>query len=302
MIFRNIGNSGISASIVALGTWGISGWKWGGADAGESIRAIRESVDRGVNLIDTAPIYGMGLAEELVGKAVKGVRDSVIIATKCGLLWDEAAIGEEKDRTIRLSLRPESIRREVEESLARLCTDYIDLYQTHWQDNEVPIAETMGALEDLKKEGKIRAIGVCNASQGQLSEYLRAGGVASDQERYSMLDRGIEADRLPRCAEHGLAVLAYSPLAQGLLTGAVGPDTVFTGDDQRIGDPRFSAENRALIARMLSKLSVIAADNNLALTQLVIAWTAAQPGITHVLCGARTAREARENAAAGKYG
>lgn len=299
MIYRNIGNTEIKASVIGLGTWGISGWQWGGTDMEESIRAIHASIDAGINLIDTAPIYGMGLAEEIVARAVKDRRDKVIIATKCGLLWDDSKKGADRDSTIRLSLKPESIRKEAEASLLRLKTDHIDLYQTHWQDADVPVEYVMEELLKLKDEGKIRAIGVCNINVKQLEEYSNAGFFESDQERFSMIDREIEGEILPWCRKHSKAVLAYSPLAQGLLTGKVGPGRKFTGDDQRINDPRFSMENRLKIAGILEELEPYAQTCKVTIPQLVIAWNVAQQGITHVLCGARNVMQAEENAGAG---
>ena len=187
----------------------------------------------------------------------------------------------------------------VEASLQRLGTDRIDLYQTHWQESTTPIADAMGELLRLRDEGKIRAIGVSNVTVAQLEEYRAAGELASDQEQYSMLFRKHEDALLPYCRENGLAFLAYSPLAQGLLTGKVGPDRVFPEGDQRASKPRFSVENRAKIAAMLDKFKPIAEGRGLTLAQLAIAWTVAQEGCTHALCGARTPQQAIENAAAG---
>jgi aryl-alcohol dehydrogenase-like predicted oxidoreductase len=275
---------------------------WGGSDQEQAVKAIQASLDSGVTLIDTAPAYGLGLSEELVGKAIAGRRDKVILATKCGLVWhtDKGRPFLTQDgKPIRRYLGPESIRYECEWSLKRLGTDHIDLYQTHWQDETTPIEDTMRALMDLKREGKIRAIGISNAMPGQMADYRRIGPVDSDQEKYSMLDREQEAGLLPYCLENGIAFLAYSPLANGLLTGKIGPKREFTGDDLRRNSPRFSVENREKIAGMLALIEPIARDHGLTLTQLVLAWTMAQPGATHVLAGARNPRQAEENAAAG---
>jgi aryl-alcohol dehydrogenase-like predicted oxidoreductase len=282
---------------------------WGGTDRLQSVRAIHAALDAGVNLIDTAPIYGFGLSEDIVGEAIRDRRDQVVLATKCGMVCDPSA-GQLKFRsnvmgpapnghvTIHTCNRPESIRREIEASLQRLGTDHVDLYQTHWQDTTTPIEETMGVLLDLKGEGKIRAIGASNASVEQLDAYRRVGPLESDQERYSMLDLGLESGQLPYCHEHGIAVLAYSPLARGLLTGKVGPDRQFPRGDLRHGDERFSAENRRRVAEMLESLEPIAEQHNVSLAQLTIAWTFHQPGLSHVLCGARNPQQACENAAA----
>src|SRR5579864_4995578 len=185
MIYRSLGQSGITASVVAHGTWALGGWMWGGTDVRQSVRSIQTSLDAGVNFIDTAPAYGLGLSERIVGEAIRGRRDKVIISTKCGLVWHTTKgtyfVTLEGNRIHRY-LGPESIRYEVEHSLRRLETDYIDLYQTHWQDPTTPIEETMGTLLDLKKQGKIRAIGVSNCTVEQLRRYRAVGPVDAAQE------------------------------------------------------------------------------------------------------------------------
>ena len=200
MRYREIGNSGIKAPVVAFGAWAIGGWLWGGTEEKAAIDAIHTAIDNGMNLIDTAPIYGYGVSESIVGKALKGIREETIIATKCGLRWDltkadgelhfygtlESVSSKETDIPVYKFLAPESIRFEVEQSLKRLQTDYIDLYQTHWQDTTTPIEDTMAALLKLKDEGKIRAIGVSNATTAQMTEY---GGIDSAQEKFNMLER-----------------------------------------------------------------------------------------------------------------
>lgn len=302
MRYRPIGQSGIQASVISFGAWAIGGWMWGGTEEKAALEAIDAALDAGVNFIDTAPAYGLGLSEEIVGKAVRGRRDKVIIATKCGLVWHTQRgklFFHQDGRPVHRYLGADSIRYECEQSLKRLGTDYIDLYQTHWQDSTTPIAETQGALLDLKREGKIRAIGVSNATLDQIEEYRKVGPIDADQERYSMLDRQQEAALLPYCKKNGLAFLAYSPLAHGLLTGKMGPDRVFKGDDLRRNDPRFSVENRARIAEMLKKFGSVAKRHNLTIGQAVIAWTLEQPGLTHALVGARNPQQAAENAAAG---
>jgi len=297
-----LGASGIEASVIALGAWAIGGWPWGGTDEKDAIDAIRAGLDAGMNFIDTAPAYGLGLSEEIVGKAIEGRREEAVIATKCGLEWHVekgTRFFVENGTPVYRYLGAESIRYEVEQSLKRLRTDYIDLYQTHWQDSTTPISETMEALLRLKEEGKIRAIGVSNATVEQLEEYKKVGTVDSDQERYSMLDRGIENGLLPYCRKHNIAMLAYSPLAQGLLTGKVGPGREFPEGDMRRGDLRFGVENRAKVAKMLEEFGAIADHYNITLAQLALAWTVSQPGLTHALAGARNPQQALENAKAG---
>jgi len=306
MQFRELGKSGIQTSVIGIGTWAIGGWMWGGTDEKQSIEAIQAGLDHGVNLVDTAPVYGFGLSEEVVGKAIAGRRDRVVLATKCGLRWD-AAQGEfffedkREGRKVYRWLKPEEIRKEVEASLRRLGTDVIDLYQTHWQDKTTPIADTMAALLRLKDEGKIRAIGVSNVSVEQLRQYLDVGIVDSAQEKYSLLDPHIEADGLlPFCRERGVSLLAYSPLELGLLTGKVTAERTFEEGDQRRGHPLFSPENRRRVGRFLDQcVAPIAAARDATIAQVIIAWTLARPGVTFALVGARNASQGKQNALAG---
>lgn len=309
MQVRNLGPSGIPASTVGLGTFAIGGWFWGGTDEKKSIEAIHAALDAGVTLIDTAPIYGFGLAEQIVGKALKGRRDKAVLATKVGLRWDTDkgqfdGYADEKgpSRTpakyeIHRWLAPESIRYEVEQSLRRLGTDVIDLYQTHWQESTTPIEVTMETLQALQREGKIRAIGVSNVNVEQLRCY---GTVASAQEKYSLLDRKIvKSGVLDFCQERKIAILSYFTMEQGLLTGAMQPGRTFNEGDTRRGNPRFSAEAITRVNRILADLRPYAEKYKATLAQVVIALTARQPGITHVLVGARDARQAREDALGG---
>lgn len=310
MRHRPLGPSGISASVVGLGTWAIGGWMWGGSSEAESIAAIHASIEAGVSLIDTAPIYGFGLSEAVVGKAIYDRRDKVVLATKCGLVVDtdqgehmcnSTCLGPDPlgQVIIRRYLAPSSIRKEIEGSLKRLRTDYIDLYQTHWQDGSTPIEDTLSELLQLKREGKIRAIGVSNASVGQISRYLERGVIDADQERYSMIDRDAEGDQVRISRERGLAFLAYSPMARGLLTGKIGPDMKFSDGDNRSADPNYSVENRKRIATLLESCDQVAKGRGMKIGQIVIAWTLAQPGVTHGLCGARNADQAIDNAKSG---
>ena len=274
---------------------------WGGADARKSVRSIQASLDAGVNFIDTAPAYGLGLSEQIVGEAIRGRRDKVIVATKCGLVWHTPKgefFVDQNGARIHRYLGAESIRYEVEQSMRRLETDYIDLYQTHWQDSTTPIEETMGALLDLKKEGKIRAIGVSNCTVDLVRQYRAVGPVDAAQEKFSLLHRGLEREYLPYCAQHHIAVLAYSPLANGLLTGKIDSERVFPQDDLRRNNPLFSRESRIHVREMLDRMRPVARKYSLTDGQLAIAWTLAQPGITHALVGARDADQAAENAAA----
>jgi len=302
MRYRPLGESGIEASVVALGAWAIGGWYWGGTDETQSIDAIHAAIDSGINFIDTAPAYGLGRSELIIGKAIAGRRDQVVIASKCGIVWHTQKGEfqmEEYGKQMYGYLGAESIRYEIEESLRRLQTDYIDLYQTHWQYPTTPIEETMGALLDLKEEGKIRAIGVSNATAAEMEQYRKLGPLASDQERYSLLDQHTQEEQLPYCRNHGIAALAYSPLEQGLLTGKVTTEREFAEDDWRTQKPGFDMESRARINTMLKEdFQSIADQHGLTFAQLAIAWTIAQPGLTHALVGARNVQQATENESA----
>ncbi|MEM9635464.1 MAG: aldo/keto reductase [Pseudomonadota bacterium] len=303
MLTHKIGRSGIDASAIGLGTWAIGGWMWGGTDESRSIEAIQASIDEGVSLIDTAPAYGQGLAEEIVGKALNGRRDKVVLATKCGLVWHTQKGSHFFDydgKPVHRYLGKEEIVYEVEQSLKRLGTDYIDHYITHWQDPTTSIDETMEALESLKSQGKIRSIGASNTSPKELKTYVAAGQLDAIQEEYSMVKRDIEVTHVPFCLKNGVSVLSYSSLALGLLTGKIGPDRTFSGDDQRKDNPRFSLENRQKVARLMETVSPIAETHGATNAQVVIAWTLQQPGITFSLCGARDPGQAVENAKAGR--
>jgi methylglyoxal reductase len=294
---------GLKASAVGLGTWAIGGWMWGGTDDAAAEDAIRAGLDAGITLIDTAPAYGLGHAEEVVGRAIKGRRDQVVIATKCGLVWHSQRgpyFFSQGGLPVHRDLSPAAIRHEVEESLRRLQTDRIDLYITHWQDPTTPIRDTVEALKALQAEGKILAFAASNTTPEDLAAYRAAGGIAAVQEEYSMLQRRIETTHLPTCRDNRIAVMGYSVLGLGLLSGGITADRVFAGDDQRREDPRFSPDNRARVDRLMQVIRPIADQHGASPSQVVIAWTLAQPGLTFALCGARNPTQARENAAAGR--
>jgi methylglyoxal reductase len=306
MQYRKLGQTGIEISAVGLGTWAIGGgpW-WGDSDDALSVRTIHAALDSGINLIDTAPVYGFGRSEKVVGEALFGRRDRAVLATKCGLWWASDTGSPHFELSgvkVRVSLSPQTIRQEVEASLLRLRTDRIDLMQTHWQAAEpfkTPIADTMACLMDLRDEGKIRAIGVSNATCEQMDEYREAGALAVCQPRYSMLDRRIEADLLPYCRAHDIAVLAYSPLEQGLLTGKIGMDRQLSATESRNRIVWFKPENRRLVLELLAGWQDLQMKHRCSLSELVIAWTVAQPGLTCALCGARRPENAAENAGGG---
>ena len=302
MQYRTLGKTDISASAVALGTWAIGGgpW-WGDSDDNQSVKAIQAAIDAGVTLIDSAPAYGWGHSEEIVGKAIKGQRDKVILSTKCGLWWKDdrgTSFFEMGDKHVKRCLLPETIVEEVEISLRRLGTDYIDLYHTHWQSEEpdkYPIDDTMQCLMKLKEEGKIRAIGASNVDLEHIKQYQAAGILDAIQPKYSMLDREIEKEILPYCHANGISALAYSPLEQGLLTGKIGMDQTFPESAYRNNIPWYLPANRGKVLNMLEGWSDLLTKYNCSLSQLVIAWTVAQEGITFVLCGARKEAHVSDN-------
>ncbi|KRC15643.1 aldo/keto reductase [Acidovorax sp. Root219] len=297
-----LGPSGIECSAIGLGTWAMGGWMWGGQDSAAAADAIAASLDAGVTLIDTAPAYGLGASESIVGAALKGRRHEAVVATKCGLVWHTQKgthFFDEDGHPVYRHLGRESIFHEAEESLKRLQTDYIDLYITHWQDSTTPVEETMDALLTLKQQGKIRAIGVSNASPETLAEYLQYGPVDAAQERYSLIDREIEQTLVPLCTRHNVAMLGYSSLALGLLAGPIDPAREFTGDDQRASNPRFSTANRARLKAFFDELEPVRRQLGCSFGQLMIAWTLASGNVSVALCGARVRVQAIENATAG---
>ncbi len=303
MRYIKLGKTDIEVSVIGLGTWAIGGWMWGGTSESESIKAINTAIDMGISLIDTAPAYGKGLSEEIVGKAIKGKRDKLIIATKCGLVWQfdkgELFFVYESGEKVYKFLGPKSIRYEIEESLSRLGIDYIDLYQTHWQDMNTPIEDTMETLMDLKKEGKIRSIGASNASLEQLKRYNQSGQLDVDQEKYNLIDNEVEQEILPWCRNDSVTLLAYSSLAKGLLTGRITPDREFKGDDLRKDDYRFKIDNRKKINSVLEdEFKPVAKKYGLSIAQLSVAALVSQDGVV-ALCGARNEKQAEENAKAG---
>ena len=266
-------------SRIGLGTWAIGGWMWGGADDSASIATLRGAVERGINLIDTAPVYGFGHYEEMVGQALAGMRDRAVIATKGGLEW----AGE----GVRRNSSPQRLRREVEDSLRRLRTDRIDLYQIHWPDPLVPIEDTARTLEALQREGKILAVGVSNYSPEQMDAFRAVLPLASVQPPYNLFERAIEHDVLPYAREHGLAVLAYGALCRGLLSGRMTVDTTFGADDLRASDPKFGRPRFDQYVRATKELEAMARIRyDKPVLALAIRWVL-DSGPTIALWGAR---------------
>src|SRR5664280_2771430 len=223
----------LTASRIALGTWSIGGWMWGGSDEQDAINTIHAALDHGINIIDTAPVYGFGHAEEIVGKARAegGRRQNVLIATKVGLDWRDGAPFRNASKA--------RIQKEIEDSLRRLRTDVIDLYQVHWPDPSTPIEETARALAELHRAGKIRAIGVSNFSPAHMDLFRAVAPLHTVQPPHNLLEREAEKDVLPYCRDKNIATLAYGSLCRGLLSGRMKADSNFTGDDLRRTDPKF---------------------------------------------------------------
>ncbi len=305
---RPLGPTDVDVSVITLGAWAIGGWMWGGTDDDAALDGIRKAVDLGMTSVDTAPVYGFGHSETIVGRAIEGRRDRVQVLTKFGLRWDLEKGAKYFDSRDNRG-RPVSVYKyggaagvieECEMSLRRLGIDEIDLYQHHWPDPSTPVEETMGACERLLKQGKIRAVGVSNYTPTMMETARRCVPLASDQPPYSMLQRDIEDDVLPWCREHDVAVLVYSPFQGGLLTGAVPADREFDEGDKRRRDPLYAKENRRRVNRFLDSLRPVAERHEATIPQLVLAWTVAQPGVTSALAGVRNPDQAGENAGAGE--
>ncbi len=306
---RKLGNSGVSISELAFGAWAIGGWQWGGSDAREAIRAIEASIDQDMTSIDTAPVYGFGLSEELVGKAINGKRSEVQIMTKCGLSWTEkrgdfhfsSRDNSGNNVDIYKYSGKESILKECENSLRRLRTDYIDLYQVHWPDKTTPVAETMEAFTILQKQGKILAGGVSNYSPDWMHEALKTFPAVTDQVAYSMVNRAIETEIVPFCLEHDIGIIAYSPLQRGLLAGKIRKGHIFNEGDTRPSTVYYKEPNFSRILEMIEGLQEIADARNVSLSQLVLNWTTHQPGIVCTLTGARNEEQVLENIKAAAF-
>jgi aryl-alcohol dehydrogenase-like predicted oxidoreductase len=280
MKLADVPGTSLKLSPVAIGTWAIGGWMWGGTDEAESIATIRAALEHGINIVDTAPVYGFGRSEEIVGKAIteSRLRSNVVIATKTGLQWEGGRVARNASRN--------RIMREVEDSLRRLQTDYIDIYQVHWPDPLVTIEETADAMHQLFAEGKIRAIGVSNFSVVQMERFRRVAPLHVLQPPYNLFERGIEADLLPYCRENNIATLGYGALCRGLLSGRMRADTVFDGDDLRRTDPKFVAPRFAQYLAAVDKLDRLAQRFGKRVIHLAVRWMLDQ-GITTALWGAR---------------
>ncbi len=308
MEYRKIGSSGLELSAITFGAWAAGGWMWGSTDRLDAMDAIRASYDLGVTSFDTAPIYGQGTSEEIVGEALIGYvpRDKFQILTKFGMRWDlakgdfafKSKNNQGKDIDIYKYAGRASIIKECEDSLRRLRTDYIDLYQIHWPDSTTAIEESMEAVATLIKQGKVRYAGVSNYSVEQMKEAEAHLPIISNQVPYSMVNLGIESDVVPHCMKNKKGILAYSPLQRGLLTGKMKPGYEFQEGDHRASLSFFTDESINRTNEFLQKIKPIADSKNVTLSQLVLRWTIEQPGITIALVGARNAEQATMNAKA----
>jgi aryl-alcohol dehydrogenase-like predicted oxidoreductase len=283
----HIPGTALRVSRVALGTWAMGGWMWGGNDEDESIATIHAAVDQGINLIDTAPVYGFGASEELVGKALQSanLRSKVVIATKVGLDWRDGKVYRNATR--------DRIMYEVDQSLRRLRTDYIDIYQVHWPDPLVPIEETAAAMLTLFVQGKIRAIGVSNFSVEQMQRFRRIAPLHVLQPPYNLFERAIETEVLPYCRANDIATLGYGALCRGLLSGRMRIDTKFEGDDLRRVDPKFQPPRYAQYLAAVRQLDLLARDRFLRrVIHLAVRWMLDQ-GISVALWGGRHPEQLR---------
>ncbi|WP_349536699.1 aldo/keto reductase [Bradyrhizobium canariense] len=280
MKLTQIPGTSLEVSPVAIGTWAIGGWMWGGTDEAESVATIRAAFEHGINIVDTAPVYGFGRSEEIVGKAIAEgrLRSDVLVATKAGLQWEGGRVSRNASRG--------RIMREVDDSLRRLRTDYIDIYQVHWPDPLVMIEETAEAMLTLLQQGKIRAIGVSNFSVLQMERFRRVAPLHVLQPPYNLFERGIETDLLPYCQENKIAMLGYGALCRGLLSGRMRADTVFDGDDLRRSDPKFIGPRFAQYRAAVGRLDSLAQRFGKRVIHLAVRWMLDQ-GITTALWGAR---------------
>jgi aryl-alcohol dehydrogenase-like predicted oxidoreductase len=282
MEYTIISGTEMNVSRIAIGTWAIGGWMWGGTDEKESIRTIHAALDKGINLIDTAPAYGFGVSEEIVGKAIeaRGHREEVFIATKVGLEWHNGSVTRNSS--------PDRIRQEVQDSLRRLRTNYIDIYQVHWPDSAVPIEETARTMQALYNEGLIRAIGVSNYSPEQMDRFMSVSELHTVQSPFNLFEREIESEVLPYARQKNLSLLAYGPLCRGLLTGKERIDTKFTGDDLRKTDPKFQPPRFAQYLNAVQQLDGLAQKKyGKHVMDLAVRWVLDQPGVSAALWGSR---------------
>ena len=289
MEYRKLGD--LEVSVIGYGAWGIGGapfWKNEGDK--KSIDSIKASFDQGINIFDTAPVYGFGHSEELIGKALKPVREKVILATKCGLRWDKESLS-----ALRKDASRKSILEEIDQSLKRLDTDWIDLYQVHWPDVETSHQETMETLLEIQEQGKIRSIGVSNYSAAQIKECFKYAKITSLQPEFSLLAREIEKETAPLCIENNVGIIAYSPLSSGVLTGKYDKNTKFQDWRGKGIIGTFTGEGYTENISKVDLLKVIALEEGKTCGQVAINWVLRQPGLTTALVGVKNSVQMEEN-------
>ena len=300
MRYKTFGNSDLETSVVGFGGWPMGRGHYGSFDEQEVIRAIHASIDMGVTLFDTAAVYGWGEGEKLLGRAIEGKREDIVIVSKGGIPWDEPGGPSQRDSS------RESLEKSLDESLSRLQTDYLDLYLIHWPDESRPMSEPMEAFADFQKQGKIRYGGVSNFSPQQMADCLDAFPIVTNQVGYHLFDLRPEPEIFPFCAGNGMGAMAYGSLAHGLLTGTMTPDTTFEDDDWRrnlmaFGQPLFKGENFLNNLNKVDTLKEIASDKGFSVAQLALAWVASAPTVSVALVGTRRPEEMEENVAAADW-
>lgn len=300
MRYKTFGNSDLETSVVGFGGWPMGRGHYGSFDEQEVIRAIHASIDMGVTLFDTAAVYGWGEGEKLLGRAIEGKREDIVIVSKGGIPWDEPGGPSQRDSS------RESLEKSLDESLSRLQTDYLDLYLIHWPDESRPMSEPMEAFADFQKQGKIRYGGVSNFSPQQMADCLEVFPIVTNQVGYHLFDLRPEPEIFPFCAGNGMGAMAYGSLAHGLLTGTMTPDTTFEDDDWRrnlmaFGQPLFKGENFLNNLNKVETLKEIAADKGFSVAQLALAWVASEPTVSVALVGTRRPEEMEENVAAADW-
>ena len=293
MKYRKLGKSGLEVSVIGLGTLAMGGGGYGPVDDRESITAIRRAIELGVNFIDTSDNYGLGHAEVVVGRAIRGVREKVVLATKGGTPWDN------QGRVV-IDCRKEVIIRAAEESLRRLGTDWIDLYQIHTPDPQVPFEETAEALQILIREGKVRHIGLSNFWMEEIKEWVSIDGIVSLQMPYNFLHRDIEEDLPPFCRDQEVGLISYTPLLMGMFAGRITQETRFDRDDHRSLYPQFQGDSLRQCLALTDQLRMVAQEWGMTLAQLALSWVISRPGITCAIPGAKHPNQVEENALAGK--
>ena len=300
MRYKKFGNSDLETSVVGFGGWPMGRGHYGSFDDNEVVRAVHASIDRGVTLFDTAAVYGWGEGEKLLGRALEGKREDVVIVSKAGIPWDEEGGGRRRDSS------RESLEKSLNESLTRLQTDYLDLFLIHWPDESRTMSEPMEAFAEFQKQGKIRYGGVSNFSPQQMADCLDVFPIVTNQVGYHLFDQRPEPEIFPFCADNGMGIMAYGSLAHGLLTGTMTPETTFEEDDWRrslmaFGQPIFKGQNFLDNLNRVDTLKEMSADRGFSVAQLALAWVASQPTVSVALVGTRKSEEMEENVAAADW-